>query len=183
MIEMKLDVKLKDKLLKLYELSKRGVDGEKTNAELMLSRMLDKHNLSLDDIDQDIPKKRYYKYTTKMSKDIISQIAFKVLGSKEVYLVSGYREVSVTVTDFEHIQILEMIDFHLSNFEEERKLFLKDFTSAYIQKHRLFRDLDKDEDEAKRDKPLTLEEKQAIWRMMNIKNNLSDKSYTKKLYE
>ena len=150
-----IDLKLKDKLLKLYELSKRGIDGEKANAELLLNKMLGKHNLTIDDIDQDIPKKRYYRYTTKMNQNIISQIAFKVLGSHEVYLVKGYKEISVTVTDFQHIQILEMIDFHISNFEEERKLFLKDFTSAYIQKHKLFRDLG--EEEPKRDRPLTLE--------------------------
>jgi hypothetical protein len=172
--------KLKDKLLKLYELAKRGVDGEKVNAEFMLNRMLQKHGLTIEDINQDTPKKRYYKYTTKLNNKIISQIAFKVLGTDEVYSVRGYKEVCITVNDYQHIQILEMIDFHLENFDKERKQFLNDFTSAYIQKHRLFRDTTYD-DEVKESKPLTTEEKQALWRMSNIKDCLSNKTYTKKL--
>ncbi|MDO6813803.1 hypothetical protein [Tenacibaculum soleae] len=172
--------KLKDKLLKLYELAKRGVAGEKVNAELMLNRMLNKHGLTIEDINQEIPKDRFYKYTTKLSDKLITQILFKVVGSKEIYGVKGYREVCAKVTDYQHIQILEMIDFHLSNFDKERKQFLNDFTSAYIQKHRLFRDTTYDND-IKEQKPLTTEEKQALWRMSNIKECLSNKSYVKKL--
>lgn len=37
------------------------------------------------------------------------------------------------------------------------------------------------EDKLKDKKPLTTEEKQAIWRMVNIKECLSDKTYIKKL--
>ena len=38
-----METNLKDKLQKLYTLSKRGVDGEKYNAEVMLRRLLEKH--------------------------------------------------------------------------------------------------------------------------------------------
>lgn len=171
--------KLKDKLLKLYELAKRGVDGEKENAEFMLNKLLDKHGLTIQDIDQETPKKRWYKYTTNLSKKIISQIVFKVINNDSVYSVRGYKEVVAEVTDYQHIQILELIDFHLENFNKERKQFLNDFTSAYVQKHRLFRDT-KDEDVRGR-KPLSIEEKQALWRMSNIKYCLSNKTYTKKI--
>jgi hypothetical protein len=171
--------KLKDKLLKLYELAKRGVDGEKVNAEFMLNRMLQKHGLTIEDIDQETPKKRYYKYTTKLNDKLISQIIFKVINKRNVYSIKGYKEVMAEVTDYQHIQILELIDFHLENFDKERKQFLNDFTSAYVQKHRLFRD--SDDDDFKDEKPLTTEEKQALWRMSNIKDCLSNKTYTKKL--
>lgn len=170
---------LKDKLLKLYELSKRGVDGEKLNAQLMLKKMLNKHGLTIDDINQERPKKRYYKYTTLLNEQIISQIIFKVTERKEIYLVKGYKEVCSEVSDYEHVQILELIDFHLENFNNERKQFLKDFANAYIQKHRLFRERNDDEREER--KPLTHEEKMSIWRMSNIKDCLSDKTYTKKI--
>ena len=39
---------LKKKLLKLYELSKRGEGGEKVNAEMFLNKLLAKHNLTVD---------------------------------------------------------------------------------------------------------------------------------------
>lgn len=171
--------KLKEKLLKLYELAKRGVDGEKINAELMLNKMLEKHGFTIEDIDQETPKKRYYKYTTKLNEKLISQILCKVLNSNDVYSIRGYKEVMAEITDYQHVQILELIDFHLDNFNKERKQFLNDFASAYVQKHRLFRETTEDDYENR--KPLSVEEKQAIWRMSNIKDCLSNKTYTKKL--
>lgn len=173
-----MEEKLKDKLLKLYELAKKGVGGEKHNAEYALNKMLAKHKLTIQDIDQETPKKRYYKYTTKLSKKLITQIVYKVINSPRVYVVRACKEVTAEVTDYEHIQILEMIDFHIENFNTERQQLLNDFAIAYIQKHRLFGDSKDDKSESK---PLSIEEKQAIFRMSNIMNCLSNKSYTKKL--
>lgn len=174
-----METKLKDKLLKLYELAKRGVAGEKVNAEFMLNKLLEKHNLTLDDINQELPKDRFYPYTNLLKRKLIMQIISKVINSSEIYSVRNFKEICAKVTDFQHIQILELIDFHFYNFEKERKQFLKDFSSAYVQKHRLFQE-PKEDDYLDR-KPLTLEEKQAIWRMSNIKECLSNETYTKKL--
>jgi hypothetical protein len=174
-----MEAKLKDKLLKLYELAKRGIAGEKVNAEFMLTRMLDKHGLTIDDIDQELPKIRYYSYTTLLKKRLILQIIYKVGNTDKIYSVVGLKEVTSTVTDYQHIQILEMIDFHFENFDKERKQFLTDFSDAYVQKHRLFGET-KEEDLINK-KPLTTDEKQAIWRMSNIKECLSNKSYVKKI--
>lgn len=174
-----MEIKLKDKLLKLYELSKRGVGGEKVNAEFMLNRLLYKHGLTVNDIDQDLPKNRYYSSTNKLNEKIICQVIYKVLNGGAIYGVRGTKEVTAKVTDYQHVQILELIDFHLENFNKERNQFIKDFTSAYVQKHNLFRDTtEKDIEDSK---PLTVEEKQAIWRMSNIKECLSNNTYQKKL--
>ena len=143
------------------------------------NKMLKKHDLTIDDINQDIPKNRFYPYTTNLKRKLIVQIVAKVATNPACYGVRGYREVSAKVNDYEHIQILELIDFHFDNFENERKRFLNDFTSAYIQKHRLF--IERDEDFYDNQKPLTQKEKEAIWRMSAIKDCLSNNSYTKKL--
>ena len=174
-----MESKLKEKLQKLYELAKRGVDGERVNAEFMLNKMLEKHGFTIDDIDGEAPKDRYYKYTTEMSRKLVLQIIYRVTERDNIWTLRGYKEVGSEVSDYEHIQILEQIDFHLQNFNEERKQFLKDFTSAYIQKHKLFSLNPKEKDEER--KPLSMEEKQAIWRMSAIKETLSNKTYTKKL--
>lgn len=173
-----MESKLKDKLLKLYELAKRGVDGEKINAELMLNRLLDRHDLTIDDIDQELPRKRYYAYTTLAKKKLWLQIINKYTGSDNIYSIRGYKEVMCEVTDFQHVQIIEAMDFHNVHFDKERQRMLKDFTSAYVQKHRLFNE-QKDDDSPR--KPLTIEERQAILRMMALKDNLSDETYIKKL--
>lgn len=171
--------KLRSKLLKLYELAKRGVRGEKVNAEVILDKMLKKHGFTLEDINQEIPKKRYYKYSTKMKKSLITQIICKVTNRLAIYEHGNYKHLSTEATDYEHVQILELIDFHFKNFEEERKQFIQDFTGAYIQKHRLFKKTT-DEDRENR-QPLTSDEKAAIWRMSNIMEGMSNKTYVKKL--
>lgn len=180
-MQNKINDKLKDKLLKLYELAKRGVDGEKVNAEFLLRRMLEKHGLSIEDINQDMPKDRYYKFTNKMNEKMITQIMGKVINDSSIgiYRFKGYKEVTAKVTDYQHVQILELIDFHLDNFNKEKKQFLDDLTSAYVQKHKLFPE--SNEQDLKDEKPLTIEEKLAIMRMLNLQDNLSDKTYIKKL--
>lgn len=173
-----MDYQLKEKLLKLYELSKRGVGGEKTNADVFLNRLLKKHNLTINDIDANVSKKRYYRYKTLADSTIIAQVCYRVLGKgAKIYEIKGYKELCVDVTDYQHVQLIEEIDFHIKNYRDEKKQFLNDFTNAYIQKHRLFRERTEDENI----KPLTLKEKQAIYRMSAIKETLSNKTYIKKI--
>ena len=173
-----MEEKIKDKLMKLYELSKRGVGGEKENAEMFLNRMLKKHNLTIEDIASEQLKIRGYLYTTLWKKKIICQVIARVTNRWEIFASSGkgFKIVSSKVTDCEHVQILELIDFHFENFELEKKVFLKDFEGAYIQKHRLFKDSSDEET-----KDLTPEERREVMRMVGIYENLSNRTYTKKL--
>lgn len=145
----------------------------------MLERLLSKHNLTIDDIEINKTKTRYYKYTTRANNDLIAQIIFSIISHKKVYENSSRKNISVEVSDYEHVQILEAIDFHLENFDKERKQFIKDFTNAYISKHNLYGDQSNRDEED--DTPLTVEEKQALWRMSNIRDCLANETYRKKL--
>jgi hypothetical protein len=133
--------KLQDKLQKLLALAKRGVGGEKVNAEKFLDQLLKKHNLTIDDIDQDNFKKRYFKYTNKENKTILNHVINKVLELREydLYTIKGFREFMVKITDYENIQIIELYDFHSTQLAKEKKQILNDLCNAYIQKHQLFR--------------------------------------------
>ena len=42
--------KVKEKLTKVYELVKRGVEGERQSAEKMLKKLLEKYNISEDEL-------------------------------------------------------------------------------------------------------------------------------------
>src|SRR5690606_10587147 len=169
--------KIKDRLIKHYELSKRGIGGERENAKLFLDQLLKKHNLTLEDIDSEQLRDRYYPYTTIWKRKIITQVICRVTNRFEIYGYKGLKELCSKVTDCEHIQILELIDFHFENFEKEKKVFLKDLESAYIQKHRLFRDTDDDQTT----KNLTAEEEMEIKRIISIYENLNNNTYTKKI--
>jgi len=172
-----MDQQLKERLLKLYELSKRGEGGEKVNAEVFLNKLLEKHNLTIDDIDSNVPKRRYYKYTTKANMRVIIQVLFKTLGAKaKIGQLPSYKEVSIEVNDYQHVQILEEIDFHLDNFKKERKKILEDFKQAYIQKHCLY---STDSEPSK--KEMTKEDLEQLERIIAMQGNLSNDSYTKKI--
>lgn len=70
-----MDNQLKDKISKIYELVKRGAtEGEKTAAELALSKLLKKHNLT-DEFIKTMHIKRYdFKYATKLDMDLFIQL-------------------------------------------------------------------------------------------------------------
>lgn len=172
-----MDDKLKDKLLKLLELAERGVDGEKENAAMLLDKMLKKHGLTIEDINSELPSLKYYYYTSIVSKKIINQIIYTVTGSAKVYADKRNKCIYSEVTDYQHVQILEMVDFHLENYKEEREKLLDTFTSAYVHKHNLF-PVNSDE---KEEHEYTDADRQKALQILNLMRNLSDKTYTKKL--
>ena len=173
-----MDEKIKTKLKKLYALSKKGIDGEKTTAEQMLLKLLDKYGLSIKDIEQDEKKAYTYKYTTKASQDIIAQIIFSISDDVEIF-VNSYKKIVIAeyLSDFEHIQVMELIEFHLNNFKKERKKILDDLLVAYIQKHNLFAK----GVEAKSAEELSDEELERMYRASRLKDQLSDEVFMKKI--
>lgn len=180
---MNIDNKLKDKLQKLLALADRGVGGEKTNAQTMLSALLDKHNLTLYDIGSEEKTERLFRYENGAEQLIIAQIIRKATNQNTVYLLREEKEIVQDLTDYENVMVLELIDFHIHQFNKERKALLarhkkerEVFESAYVQKHRLFRE--RQESEESTPSGLSKEELMAIF---NAMNNLEDVSYQKKL--
>ena len=112
---------LKLKLQKLLTLSKRGVDGEKLNAEFHLKRLLKKHNISISEIESDVREKRYYPYTTNESQKLycsfaVLVFAFVVQGDAQVFtgfalvdLVLDFAKVSGGDGVFHFMRVLELI--------------------------------------------------------------------------
>lgn len=170
-----IEEKLKNKLLKLYELAKRGVDGEKVAASLALDRMLKKYGLTLSDIDSDTPKERRYKYTDAQVKMICVHIVLHVMNSKKIFENRKQKTIIVNVTDYQHVQILEQIDFHIENYKREKKAILGRLTSAYVNKHRLFADSDEESEE------MSIEALREMEKSMRMQLDLSDRTYQKKL--
>lgn len=171
--------KLKEKLLKLYRLSQQGDGGEKQNAETALLSMLKKHGLTIADIDESVEKDRFYKYNTLEHKQLILQIVGVVSGKREVYRIyqGGAKFICAELTDFQHVQILEMIDFHIENMKEEKKKFMDEFINAYIQKH----NLGMKPEEGRELEPLTPEEAEKLMRILAFAETMENKTYHKKL--
>lgn len=66
---------LKEKISKIYELVKRGgTEGEKTAAELVLNKLLKKHNLTEEFIKTMYLKEYSFKYATKLDLELFIQL-------------------------------------------------------------------------------------------------------------
>ena len=179
---MNIDTKLKDKLQKLLALAERGVGGEKRNAKAMLDAMLEKHNLTLADISSEEKLKRLFPYETIADQTIIAQIIRKVTNGTDVYILARSKKVTQDLTDYEYVMVSELIDFHLPQFDKERKAMLvrhkkerSVFQTAYVQKHRLFRERTEPSSE-----PSGVSEEE-LMELLRAMRNLEDVSYQKKL--
>lgn len=75
---------LKAKLAKVYELAKRGTDGEKQAAEALLDKLLNKHNLAGIDLDS-LDKERYvFTYTSEIEVKLMTRIMAYILEKPEL---------------------------------------------------------------------------------------------------
>ena len=66
--------KVKDKIAKVYELVKRGVAGEQESAEKMLNKLLEKYNISENELNSIDEKKYYFKYASNLDEWLLIQL-------------------------------------------------------------------------------------------------------------
>jgi len=138
--------KLYERLRKIYALSKRGIDGEKLNAEILLKRIMEKHGITIDEITQDEKRVLIAYYYCKQSESILSQIMFMVNNDDRSVKINRKRKCLITeVSKYEEIRILELFEWHWSQYKKERLKLIRDFNLAYLSKHNLFSDSKDDE--------------------------------------
>lgn len=123
---------------KLKALAERGVGGEKTNAEKMLADFIAKHNISMDDIEQD--KIDHYFFTVKPEhQTLLHQIVKKVNASLSLYgplpkdvmkRVKAKGNVFTECTLAEYIEIESMFNLYGSLYDEELDVFYRAFCTA-----------------------------------------------------
>jgi hypothetical protein len=160
-----IDEKLLNKLIKLYTLSKQGVGGEAINADNLLNKLLEKHDIDISKIADSEVKKYAINYYSAFEKQLIYQVAYKVLEDQNFYSAvnSRYRTVILKLTHYQYAEIKLQFDAYKFSFKNQ----LKDFQSAFIQANNIFHISDKYvEDEDPRE--LTLKEKQALFRVSQM---------------
>ncbi len=134
-IKMEDNTKLITLLKKLKALADRGIGGEKLNAERMLRELMQKHNISIEDIEGE-KKQRFdfdvpFKYD-KLFWQIVSNVIIDWNGRYVAYK-HFKRKFGIEMTHAEHLEIEAKFDFYCKDFEEQMKIF----TSAYILKNKL----------------------------------------------
>lgn len=167
---------------KLYALAQQGIGGEKENAEEMLERIMKKYNLTLEDLEIETKKVFIYSYKNKEQKKFLMQVIFSVLGKfsyRELYTSGNHMkyEISLHITDLQHVEISEKYYFFWKAYQEELELFY----SAFIQRQKLYRKPEpkKETDEEEDEPEMTPDEKTKLWRIMQMMSGIERKSITK----
>jgi len=168
---------------KLYALAQQGIGGEKENAEEMLERIMKKYNLTLEDLEIETKKVFIYSYKNKEQKKFLMQVLSNVLGRnfrcRELYTSGNHMkyEISLHITDLQHVEISEKYYFFWKAYQEELELFY----SAFIQRQKLYskpepkKETEEDEDEPE----MSPAEKAKLYRIMQMMAGIERKSITK----
>lgn len=124
------DDKLKalDKAKKLKALADKGEGGERDNARELLMRHLDKHGLSLSDIDENEIKYEYFTY--KGAGDLLSMIICHIVANALILQDKKLKNTYfLECTRDEALRIREMYSFYLEAYKKEEQYFLTAFLS------------------------------------------------------
>ena len=91
--------KIKEKITKVYELVKRGIAGEQQSAEKMLKKLLEKYNISEDELNSIDEKKYYFKYASNLDEWLLIQLIEYFFKEKKykIYRIkdSGVKEIAI----------------------------------------------------------------------------------------
>lgn len=120
---------------KLKALAESGVGGEKYNAEKKLKSLMDKHGITIDDIELSSVDYHWYK-VLKEKRQLFFQVVSTVLDSGfPIYRNSdkrGYLGLKINAEDA--MEIAAKFEFIELNFEREYDIF----KAAFIHSYRLY---------------------------------------------
>lgn len=143
MDEQQAPPRIRERARKVLRLKEEGRAGEAEAAAKQLQKLLDKYNLTLDDLREDEEERtlRAWRYKTKHEKHLLRQIAYTIVGPDRipgrVYNKSSGRplkKIGVECTEVEAADIKERFEFYRDLWAEE----VEKIQSAFIQKHELF---------------------------------------------
>lgn len=137
-----IDARIKQRLIKILNLAKRGVGGEKDNAERMLNTLLEKHKLTLEELlDEDVKNMAWFRYKNKTEATILSHCCLKVIEGWDRNRWSSKtqrNQYGVCVTKAQEIEIGLMFEAHRKAFRIELEKQVDRLLAAYVHSNNLF---------------------------------------------
>lgn len=129
--------KIISKLRKILALARQGVGGEKTNAEAMLAKLMAKHGVTLDDLDDSAPVSRWdFPYRSDIEKRLLYQIICATLNqpSTATYRRPGKRALRVDMTKAQKMEV----DLAFSIYKKALKKEIERCWKAFIYANNIF---------------------------------------------
>ncbi|MGM9543566.1 MAG: hypothetical protein ACI3T9_01150 [Romboutsia timonensis] len=131
-----MNTNITETMKKLLELSKRGMNGEKENAEKLLKKLMRKYNIKIEDLEKEDLKNREIRYRTKWEEVLIHQIIYMINPKRSCYKYTHSKKkvVLIECTDSEFIEFNYLFEVYKKAFEKE----LEVFTRAFVIKNEIF---------------------------------------------
>lgn len=132
-----MDSKTLSRIEKLKALAERGVGGEKVNAQRMLTNLLKKHGMSLDDLASEETVMHWIKWRGGIIyRRLLSQIMTEVCGrDRGIYTSPGYRScLGAKVSPSELAEITIKYDAYSIGLKEQ----IDATFIAFINRHDIF---------------------------------------------
>ncbi|AZS78569.1 hypothetical protein ELS24_09020 [Achromobacter spanius] len=130
--------KARQRMLKLLALARRGEGGERDNAQRFLASLLEKHGMSLADLEDEGLPTEWMKFPLKTVQDrrLLVQVASMVLKSNEVQSRQYRRETALwlLVTKPQYLEI----ELHYRAFKKDLKKALELAFIAFINRNDIF---------------------------------------------
>lgn len=125
----------KELLLKLQELAKRGVNGEKENADKLLKKLMKKYNISEDEINDEEINEVELELRDDIEVRLACQILFSFFDNAPLYKKWKKRvKYYIKLTKPQEIEFRYMFSVYLENFRKQELIFYR----AFINKNRIF---------------------------------------------
>ena len=173
---------LKKKLLKLQALAEQGYRGEAENARRAIERICEQYGLRMEDV-LDIDTKHRYTFEIGRAKEMMN-LFIRCLSAVCDTSDMGYwkptrSSIKVELTALQYAEVASLFDWHKANYNRELEEFKNSFMSAYIGKHNLF--FDEERNSSRDDEELTEEDIERIRRVWKMREAMSDNTYHKQL--
>ena len=151
--------KIIEKLKKIAALAEQGVGGEKTNAVIILERLLKKHDLTWEDLkDEDKTAIYYFTYKNRWEKSILFACADRATNGIKTYRqVRSRNKLGLEMTPIQNIEFCCLWEYYKRLWRKE----IKRMTTAFVLKHHLYIDSSEEDDDKSRNK-LSAEEIEKI---------------------
>lgn len=164
---------------KLQALAERGEGGEKVNAQKAFDAFIKKHGLSIDELLGNNKTRRWFK-VSKTKDKFFHQVAASVLGGKFSTFTRPSLKgmVGIDLTAEEFVEVESRFDFFWRAYQEDLEVFY----SAFIQRNKLYAKPSDDElREDSEEKPLSLEQKQKLFKMQMMMEGIERRTHRKQL--
>ena len=173
---------IKSRLRKLLALADRGYQGEAENAKNAIERICKEYGIRIEELF-DIEKKYKYKIEIGRSRDMMNLFIRCLSSICDIKGMTYYKptrsSIVIELTSMQYAEIISLYNWHKGNYLREMRDFKKNFMSAYVGKHDLF--LERERQGNHNFEDLTQEELNNMIKVLKIKEAMSDNIYRKQI--